>query len=233
MLDKNSIVVGYDYQRGEPRAKLRKNEERTLQGDCVDCHHCVHVCPTGIDIRNGLQLECINCTACMDACDEVMDKVGLQKGLIRYTSEDGIANKLPLKLTKRIIAYTVVLLILATSFVVLLVTRSDVETSILRTPGILYQEYGKNQYSNLYSVKIVNKTHEDKAVHFRLENIQGKIQSVGKEPVAKAESVGEGALFIVLEKEQIRSMKTKIIVGVYEGETLIEKVNTTFIGPVQ
>ncbi|HVD98916.1 MAG TPA: cytochrome c oxidase accessory protein CcoG [Cytophagaceae bacterium] len=232
MLDKKSIVVAYDYHRGEPRGKIRKHENRQqLKGDCVDCSLCVQVCPTGIDIRNGLQLECINCTACMDACDEVMDKVGLPQGLIRYASEEGIANQQPLRWTKRIIAYSAVLVLIIVFLGVLLITRSDVETSILRTPGILYQEYGKNEYSNLYNVKLVNKTHKDFTVSFKLENMQGKIFPVGKLPMAKAESIAEGALFIVLDKENIKSMKTKAIIGVYENGRLIEKVNTTFIAP--
>ena len=233
MLDKNSIMVAYDYLRGEPRGKMRKNENRkeTGKGDCIDCRHCVHVCPTGVDIRNGVQLECINCTACIDACNDVMKKTGLPEGLIRFASEENIANQKPFQWTKRIIAYSIVLILLMGSLVTLLVTRSDVETSILRTPGILYQEYGKNKYSNLYNVKVVNKTHKDIAVRFQLENINGQIIPVGKEPVAKPEAIEEGAFFILLDKKDIRSMKTKVVVGVYEGKKLIETVNTTFIGP--
>src|SRR6188768_3306364 len=96
LLDRNSIIVAYDYIRGESRGKFKKNEVRT-KGDCIDCSQCVKVCPTGIDIRNGTQLECINCTACIDACDHMMESVGLQKGLIRFDSENGIANKQKLK----------------------------------------------------------------------------------------------------------------------------------------
>ncbi len=235
MLDKNSIVVAYDYVRGESRGKMNKSEDRkeTGKGDCVDCHHCVHVCPTGIDIRDGVQMECINCTACIDACNDVMTKLNLPEGLIRYDSEDGIAQRKPFRWTKRIVAYSVILLMLVGSLVVLLATRSDVETSILRTPGMLYQEYGEGKYSNLYNIKIVNKTRNDKKVHFRLENIAGEILPVGKYPVATAQSIGEGALFIVLDKDAIKTMKTKVILGVYEDDHLIEKIKTTFVGPAQ
>ena len=111
LLDKNSIVVAYDYVRGENRHKFKKNETRT-GGDCIDCNACVHVCPTGIDIRNGTQLECTNCTACIDACDHMMESVHLPKGLIRYDSENGIRNKTKLTFTTRMKAYTAVLCVL-------------------------------------------------------------------------------------------------------------------------
>ena len=114
LLDRNSVVIAYDYVRGEPRGKMHKNEERKF-GDCIDCHACVHVCPTGIDIRNGTQLECVNCTACIDACDDVMDKVGLNKGLIRYASENSIAQKEKFKITTRVIGYSACLLYTSTS----------------------------------------------------------------------------------------------------------------------
>ncbi|HEV7230632.1 MAG TPA: cytochrome c oxidase accessory protein CcoG, partial [Bacteroidia bacterium] len=105
LLDRDSIVVAYDYTRGEKRAHLKKNAVREA-GDCVDCSLCVKVCPTGIDIRNGTQLECVNCTACIDACDEVMESVGFEKGLIRFASENGIARKEKLRITSRMIAYS-------------------------------------------------------------------------------------------------------------------------------
>ncbi len=108
LLDKNSVVVAYDYKRGETRAKFKKNEERTA-GDCIDCHQCVKVCPTGIDIRNGTQLECINCTACIDACDHMMESVGFKKGLIRFASENNIALGEKQRYTTRMKLYTLLL----------------------------------------------------------------------------------------------------------------------------
>ncbi|HMT29962.1 MAG TPA: 4Fe-4S dicluster domain-containing protein, partial [Bacteroidia bacterium] len=128
LLDKNSIVVAYDYIRGEPRKHFKKNEERRA-GDCIDCHQCVKVCPTGIDIRHGTQLECINCTACIDACDHIMDSVGLDKGLIRYASEDGIAKKQKLRFTLRIGLYTALLTILLVGLGAGIALRSDTETT--------------------------------------------------------------------------------------------------------
>ena len=233
MLDKKSVVVGYDYIRGEARAKIHKNEDRTLagKGDCIDCHHCVDVCPTGIDIRDGLQMECINCTACMDACDDILSKVGLPAGLIRYTSEEGIREGKQLRFTKRIIAYSTVLLALIIALATLLITRPDVETSILRTPGILYQKQGDNAYSNLYNLKIVNKTRRLLSLNLKLENVAGEIKMVGEMPSVKPQAITEGALFIILPDRSATTIKTKIEIGVYDGNRQIETVRTTFISP--
>jgi len=233
MLDKNSINVMYDYVRGESRGFIQRGEDRKQvgKGDCIDCGICVHVCPTGIDIRNGTQLECINCTACIDACDSVMQKIGCDTGLIRYASEEGIAKGQPFKWTKRVIAYTVVLMLLVVSLAALLITRPEVETSILRTPGMLYQSQGKGMYSNLYNLKVVNKTHKAISLQFKLENKKGEIRTVGQEPDVKPKSIAEGAFFIVLNEKDLTSMKTKLKVGVYDGNELIETVETTFIGP--
>lgn len=233
LLDKNSIVVAYDYVRGEPRKHYKKNEERRA-GDCIDCHQCVRVCPTGIDIRNGTQLECINCTACIDACDNIMDGVGLQRGLIRYASEDGIAKKQKLKFTTRIALYCVLLVGLLTGLGFGLATRSDVETTILRTPGMLFQNQPDGRVSNLYNFKIVNKTTKEFPVDFRLETIKGEIKMVGNTEInAIKQGITEGEFFIIINPEDIIARKTKIEVAVYSGDELIETVKTTFMGQVK
>jgi len=140
LLDNKSINVAYDFVRGEGedgRKPLRKGEKREKSGygDCVECMQCVQVCPTGIDIRNGTQLECINCTACIDACDEIMDKVGFERGLIRYASEDDIEKKEKFKFNARLIAYTALLTVLVGVLITMLFLRNDVEATILRLPG--------------------------------------------------------------------------------------------------
>jgi len=234
LLDKNSINVAYDYLRGETRAHIKRGEDRASvgKGDCIDCHQCVQVCPTGIDIRNGVQLECINCTACIDECDSIMLKIGKPKGLIRYASEEGIRTKEPFRWTKRVIAYTIVLLILISSFTILLATRPDVETTILRTPGMLYQSQGNGVYSNLYNFKIINKTRNKLPITFRLMKHTGEIKLVGHFPEVKPNAISEGALFIMLDQKDIKKIKTSIDVGIYEGTTLIDEVSTSFVGPV-
>lgn len=233
MLDRNSVVVAYDHVRGESRGKYRKSQNRdaTGLGDCIDCHQCVQVCPTGIDIRNGTQLECVNCTACIDACDNIMDKVGLNRGLIRYASEANIADRKPFQFTARLKAYTGVLIILIGVMVSLLVLRSDIEATILRTPGMLYQEPAENQVSNLYNFKVVNKTFDDVPFQFKLENIVGEIKMVGDLLPVAGQSIGEGALFIQLDKSVLTGMSTKIKVGVYAKGEKLHTINTTFLGP--
>ncbi len=231
MTDRNSILVAYDYLRGEPRGKYRKTE-RVDKGDCIDCGQCVKVCPMGIDIRNGTQLECTNCTACIDACDFMMEKVGYPKGLIRYASENGIAKKEKLRITPRIMAYTGVLVLLLGLLVVLLATRKDVSTTVLRTPGMLFQKQGEDSVSNLYNIKLLNKTQQEVAIHLQLESGKGNIRLVGKDIVLKKESKTESEFFIVLARNDVKERKTRLRVGVYSGDKKLETITTSFLGPV-
>lgn len=234
MLDADSVLVAYDYVRGEKRDKFRKKEDRskTDKGDCIDCKQCIHVCPTGIDIRNGTQLECINCTACMDACDDIMDTVGLEKGLIRYDSENGIANKKRWTLSGRTLAYTIVLVILMVVFGLLLAGRNEVEASLLRTPGMLYQVKEDNKVSNLYNLKVINKTNEEIPLKIKLLNIEGEIQLIGGEALLlPAQGMTEGVLFILLDTDNLQGVKTEVEVGVFSNDVLIDQVETNFMGP--
>ncbi len=232
LLDKNSIVVAYDYKRGEERGKFKKNETRA-KGDCIDCEQCVKVCPTGIDIRNGTQLECINCTACIDVCDHMMESVGLQKGLIRFDSENGIANKQKLKITVRMIVYSGVLILLLGILVTLLLSRTDTETSILRTPGMLYQEQPNNCVSNLYNIKLINKTHKELPVILKIESDSGQIKMVGKDMInVGKENVASSEFFVILNRNQIKTRKTKLKIGIYSEGKKIETVETNFLGPI-
>jgi cytochrome c oxidase accessory protein FixG len=231
LLDKSSIVVAYDYVRGEQRGKFKKNEERII-GDCIDCHQCVKVCPTGIDIRNGTQMECINCTACIDACNHMMDAVGLPRDLIRYASEVGIETRKPARFTGRMKAYTVVMLLLLAAEVVLLVTRTDVSANILRTPGQLFQDQPGNRLSNLYNYRLLNKTYHPKTITLKPENFKGTIEIVGNETLNIPPSgSAEGALFIYRSKEEVTQRKTDLTIGVYEHGKKIQTVNATFLGP--
>jgi len=232
LLDKNSMIVAYDYKRGEPRGIAKKNQP-DIFGDCIDCLSCVKVCPTGIDIRNGLQMECVNCTACIDACDNIMDKVGKPRGLIRYASENSIENGQPLKFTARMKVYTslcgVVVLILSA----ILFTRKDVNATVMRTPGILFQERGTDSISNLYNIKLSNKTIKEIPLTIKLEDGKGKIEIIGKPHIDIAkEGQGSGSFFVVLPKTHLTQRKTEVKLGLYEGEKKIEDVKTVFLGPV-
>ena len=238
LLDKKSIVVAYDYKRGEKeegRAKFRKNENRaaTGKGDCIDCSQCVQVCPTGIDIRNGTQLECVNCTACIDACDAMMEKVDLPKGLIRYASEENIAEKKKFTFNPRLKAYTAVLVILIGVLTGMLFLRNDVEATVLRLPGQLYEKKDNNVIRNVYTFKLVNKTVEPiEDVHFKLISHSGKIELVTHENFeVPKQGLSEGTLFIDINQAALESDKERLKIGVYSGEKLIETTKAAFLGP--
>ncbi len=262
LLDKNSIVVAYDFIRGEPRGKLQKtpktnNPLQTIEaavqfstqtnepllaekaiefprlGDCIDCKLCIHVCPTGIDIRNGTQLECVNCTACIDACDEVMDKIDRPRGLIRYDSYNGIAEHRNHIFTPRVIAYSVFLTVLLAVNVILLSGRGSVETLILRTPGMLYQKVDDKHISNLYNYEVINKTKKEMPLMLRLATSGGSIRVIGALKTAKPGEVVKGAMFIDMETKALDSRKTKLKIEVVSNGKVIDKVTTNFLGPVK
>ena len=233
LLDKNSMIVAYDYKRGEPRGKVKKQEADHL-GDCIDCFQCVKVCPTGIDIRNGTQMECVGCTACIDACDSIMEKVNRPKGLIRYASENGIAQREKLKFTPRMKLYTVLLGALISLLVFLLSTRKDVDATVMRTPGMLYQQRGTDSISNLYNIKVANKTVHKIPLSVKLEGTPGTVQVIGSQQYINVqdEGQGSGSFFIILPREVIRNRKTLLKLGLYEGDKKIDVVKTSFLGPV-
>lgn len=230
LLDKNSIVVAYDYKRGEDRAKFKKNEVRTA-GDCIDCAQCVKVCPTNIDIRNGTQLECVNCTACIDACDKMMMAVGLEPGLIRYASENNIANGQKLGFTWRTKAYSTVMVVLLGFLVFLLASRTDVGVSVLRTPGQLFQQ-ANGQISNLYNYKLLNKTFKDKQITLVPENFQGQIKLVGEQNLKiPKDGYASGSMFIYMNEKEVTKRKTELKIAVMEGGKQIKTITTSFLGP--
>ena len=233
MLDQNSIVIAYDDVRGEPRAKIKKDEPRNDKGDCIECHLCVDVCPTGIDIRNGTQLECVNCTACIDACDNVMDKIGKPRGLIRYASKNEIETRVRKIFTPRALGYTFVLTLLLSLITFLLINRTEVELTILRTPGILFQEQPDNKISNLYDVKIVNKTFNEFPVSLKLENINGEIKMIGTENLnVEPQGIAEAKFLVILSKDDIQNMKTPLDISVSSSGEIIDVIRTSFLGKV-
>ncbi|MES1225357.1 MAG: 4Fe-4S dicluster domain-containing protein, partial [Bacteroidota bacterium] len=233
LLDRNSMIVAYDYKRGEPRSKYKKMKAAEINtGDCIDCFQCVKVCPTGIDIRNGTQMECVGCTACIDACDKMMDATGKERGLIRYASENNIANGTKLRYTGRMKFYSVLLVLLAGLLSFLLITRKNVDGTIVRAAGMLYQERGTDSISNLYTIKVINKTLNDVPLTLKLENIPGRIiEAEGQSINVKKEGQGKGSFFIILPKNFITKRKLKLNVGLYEGNKLITVLPTNFMGP--
>lgn len=237
LLDNKSINVAYDFVRGEKengRAKFKKNEDRNAlgKGDCIDCKQCVNVCPMGIDIRNGTQLECTNCTACIDECNTIMESVNLPKGLIRYASEDEIAKKAKFKFTTRMKGYTAVLFILLSVFVGMLFLRNDVQATVLRIPGQLFEHKG-DKISNVYTYKLINKTIKDfDNVKFEILEPKGIIKNVGKAELhLKREDISQGTFFIEIDQALLEGDKTKVKIGVYSDGNLLETTTTNFLGP--
>ena len=239
LLDRKSIVVAYDYKRGEAengRKKFRKNEDRKAlgYGDCIDCFQCVNVCPTGIDIRNGTQLECVNCTACIDECNHIMESINLPKGLIRYASEDEIEKKEKFKLTARMKGYLAVLVILTGVLSGMLLLRNDVEANVLRLPGQLYEHKEGSIISNVFTYKLVNKTNEDiEHISFKLRKYNGTIKLVSTKDniVVPKQGFAEGTLFIEIDKKDLPGDKNKLMIEVYSNDKLIETTTVNFLGP--
>ncbi len=166
MFDENTLIITYDQKRGEPRNKLKQGDVLQKKGDCIDCKLCVVVCPTGIDIRNGLQMECIACGLCVDACDGVMEKIGRQKGLIRYDTEKNLLNPLPQNkfkfLKPRTFAYSTILLIVSSLLIFSLSTKSLLEIDAIPDRNPLFVKLSDGSIRNGYTIKIMNKTHQQK-----------------------------------------------------------------------
>lgn len=266
LLDKNSIAVMYDFERGEPRGRIKKSRKKNksnptpqgvkidnpliniqemvdaatrdttvevsaepVLGDCIDCDLCVKVCPTGIDIRNGTQLECVNCTACIDACDEVMIKVDRPTGLIRYASQNMIENKEPFEFTTRMKAYSVVLTLLIGVLFTSLAMRSDMEVTILRAPGFLYQEVDENTVSNLYNFQIINKTNEDLPIELKVKDEVGTIRLIGNQDLKlNKQDIAKGTFFINIDKKKLHGRKNDVYIEIWSNGEKIDGMKTNF-----
>jgi cytochrome c oxidase accessory protein FixG len=168
MFDRDTLVIAYDEQRGEPRgARRRGTPTAQAQGDCIDCTLCVQVCPTGIDIRKGLQYECIACAACIDACDDVMDKVGSPRGLIRYTTEHAMSGKETRLARPRLFVYGALLTLATGTIAYSLLTRTPLILDVIRDRNALYREVRGDWIENAYSIKVINE--DDKMHRYRLQ----------------------------------------------------------------
>jgi len=235
MLDNNSINVMYDYVRGEPRAPIRKNEAENIgKGDCIDCHLCVQVCPTGIDIRNGIQMECVNCTACIDACDEVMVKVDRPTGLIRYASENSIKQGFQKLITGRVKSYIVVLVLLIAAFVTLIATRDDISATITRFPGMTYQEREDGMVTNLYQITLINKTFEPQEVELKSLAEGMNVEIVGAQHlILEAQSKFEGRFFLVRNQDEVKVNQEKVELALFHQGEEIDQIETNFTAPIK
>jgi cytochrome c oxidase accessory protein FixG len=236
LLDSNSLIVSYDPRRGDPRQRVNRGQAYADRkaagiGDCINCGMCVEVCPTGIDIRNGLQMECVHCTACIDACDNVMDRIGFPRGLIRYASQNGIQKGARFRATLRVYAYCALLLALGTFLGVLIATRRDVQTTVFRMPGALAQLLPDGRISNLYNVKILNKTHREVPVELKLESPAGDVVLPAGTVRAAPEQIAQAVAIVELPRASLSGSPTPVVLGVYADGRRIQTLKTGFIGP--
>jgi len=179
LVDDHTVNVAYDEVRGEPRGKRRKGADSEGRGACVDCNLCVRVCPTGVDIRNGLQMECIHCTACIDACDGIMDALGEPRGLIRYASATNLEQGTPFRLTRRAYAYLAVMLVMITGLSGFLAIREPVEFNVFRAAGFIPRVNDDGRVTNMYNFALVNKTTDTLLLRLGLDAVEGFVlQSV-------------------------------------------------------
>ncbi len=235
LIDKNTVNVYYDFKRGENRAKWRNGENRATagKGDCIDCQQCVVVCPTGIDIRNGQQLECINCTACIDACDEIMEKVGLPKGLIRYATEAEIENQEKFKFTARMKATTFALFALIGVLCLLMYDRGSVEAKFIRPAGASYF-VNDNKITNTFTYTILNKSNEKKKMTIKvLYPKHSEITFAGKEDIiVKGDAIIKGNINISFPQSEVKLSKQNIEIGIFDADgKMLDSYKTYFEGP--
>ena len=232
LLNKDSLIVAYDYVRGEPRGKRKKEDSESNKiGDCIDCNLCVSVCPTGIDIRNGVQLECTNCTACIDACNMMMAKVNRAPDLIKIASEAGISEGKPKKFTAKTKAYSAILVALLFVLTSLIVSRSMFDATILRVPGQILQENKDGTISNLYRIKVVSKSMQTQPYHLVLEEEHAKIEYVGKHlDSLYTGAAAEETFFIKVPADKVLKRKEKYTIKLMSGNDVIQTKSVTFIG---
>ena len=233
LLDRQSLIVSYDRERGEPRGKGKKGvgevslailapemprAKRTA--DCVDCGLCVQTCPTGIDIRNGLQMECVHCTQCIDACDAVMEKLGRPRGLIRYASQASLAGEKSKGVRARVVVYPAILLLVVSAFVGTLVMRAPVEVKVMRARGVPYNVMADGRVGNSVQVSLINRLNERAEYRVSVTSPAGLGVEMDENPV-------------VLEAGQMRTVLATIVGGasVYSGTGRVDAVVKVAGGP--
>ena len=200
MFDKDTMIIGYDVDRGEPRGKHKAGDSWDGRGHCINCTACVQVCPMGIDIRDGLQMECIACGLCIDACDEIMDKVDLPRGLIRYDTERRMEDKAKGKfsalhlLRPRTYYYMVVLSLVGGLMLMALLNRPTLDLTVLHDRNPLFVQLSGGEIRNGYEIKILNKTHEDKTYALTMEGLDNAVMTV-----KSAGDIDTNALFVAAD----------------------------------
>lgn len=229
LMDKQTVAVAYDYNRGEPRSKKRGDSNL---GDCIDCNMCVNVCPTGIDIRNGVQLECVNCTACIDACDAMMIKTGKEPGLISFFSEAGLEAKTPFKFNYRAKLFSGVLIALVILMFYMILSRTIFDSTVMRVGGQIYQEQVEDgTITNLYKISTVSKAMTTQPYSLKISEPNATIEMVGKsvDSIQTGETVEE-TFFIKVPSDKITQRRNYFNIEVWSGDKFISKHEVSFLG---
>lgn len=232
MLDRSSAIIGYDESRGEPRGRGRDREAKGL-GDCVDCSQCVVVCPTGIDIRDGLQLECVGCAQCIDACDRVMDTIGRPRALIRYSSQEALAGQPTRVVRPRVIVYSTVIVLLAGVFATLLATKSPFDVSAVRGFGRPFVVNDQGAVQNTVTVKITNRTAGDRS--YRLAQIEPPSAGALGDPLVLKAASGETAsapLHVVAPPDAFDAGRLNIRFTFEDDQGATVRTHFRLLGPV-
>ena len=230
LVDEHTITITYDRTRGEPRGKLGRGVQDVPRGDCIDCGQCVTVCPTGIDIRNGIQLECVACTACADACDDVMRRVSRPQGLIRYTSEEAVRTGRPNGLSWRVKAYAAVWLVLFVAAATLIARRPDLDVLILRQPGTLQTTLDNGDVSNFYNLQVLNRSNSAYTLTYRVvQPVGGSITPLG--PIGDVPPYGlvQSRFLLRLPARGVTGTSTPVRIEVSDGGEFVATVETSFL----
>lgn len=238
MFDQDTLIISYDQERGEPRSKGKARREETgststQTGDCIDCTMCVQVCPTGIDIRQGLQYECIGCAACIDVCDQVMLKIAKPTGLIRYTTEHAIQHTKTHLMRPRILIYGFILSALFVSFVIAITLRSPLAVDILRDRGVLYRVVDAEHIQNVYNFKVMNKGHTPQTYNIHLEGLQAELDYDKQQLVLPGE-LGNLPVTVTLKAASLSKPIETIIFVIsthVNGERIFIKEQSRFFSP--
>jgi cytochrome c oxidase accessory protein FixG len=237
MFDKDTLVIAYDDTRGEPRGSRKKNSDprQAGLGDCVDCTLCVQVCPTGIDIREGLQYQCIGCAACIDVCDEVMDKMDYERGLVRYTTEHAMAGVHTDILRPRTIMYTVLLLALTTGLIYAIGQRTPLELDIIRDRNSLYRETAQGLVENVYTLKVVNMDEQTHRYSLTVSGLEG-LELVLADPLIEVPGGEVLSLPVSLRVDPIvlkrAANEIEFTISTVDNAELTRTETARFLGPV-
>lgn len=232
LLDRDSLIVSYDRQRGEPRGKRARSADPEPRGDCIDCGFCTDTCPTGIDIRDGLQMECVACTQCIDACDGMMDRIGKPRGLIRFSSESRMEGQPGRFVRPRVILYPLVLVVLVGAFGVLLAGKQSADVTLLRGLGAPFNELASGEVANQVRVKIRNRSAADAAYRIEVVDPPGARVTTAENPLAvRSGESRTAAVIIALPRAAFQAGQCDVQIRVSDGDRFNTERAYRLLGP--